>query len=227
MNLSERPRLEYYFVTFIDILGFSNMVEKDCNGPPDNVYFLPKLIDLYESMQKNRNDAGGLSFTQFSDSIVLSQRYSAEGFRDFAEQVISFQHTLLIQGVLCRGGLSYGKHYERANLLFSEALIKAYELENQQARYPRIVIDNDLIDLLSPRGMVPSPIIVREADGALFLDYLALGTVEQNHTAVQALTVGWEQMSINIREKLRWLREYFSFHYPENNDLSIDRFKRI
>lgn len=227
MNPPEVHLLAYHFVTFIDILGFSAMVETDCNGPPDGVYFLPKLLALYESVQRNRNDRSGLSLTQFSDSIVLAQPYSPGGFGDFARQIIIFQHSLLTQGVLCRGGLSFGKHYEQANFLFSEALIKAYLLESEQASYPRIIIDDDLIDLLSPQGVLPSGIIVREADGGIFLDYLAAGTAEQNLTAVRTLTVGWEQKPINIREKLRWLREYFSFSHPQISDLSVDRFKRI
>ena len=228
MNSGDRsPSLTYHFVAFVDILGFSQMVEKDCSGPPTGILYLPKLLDLYESISNSEGVRRGISITQFSDSIVLSKQFSQDGFRVFAENVISFQHSLLINGVLCRGGISYGKHYERSNFLFSEALIKAYRIESEQAGYPRIVIDSDLIDLLSPNGSFPSEIIIQEADGANFLDYLSAGDVEENLKAVQILTVDWGKKPVRVREKLRWLREYFSFYYPDKSGLIVSRFQRI
>lgn len=221
------PRLKYYFVAFIDILGFSRMVRKDCDGPPTSIFFLPKLFDMYQSILPKEGTNESISVTQFSDSVVLSQLYAKNSFNDFANNVINFQHSLLIHGVLCRGGLSFGKHYERSNFLFSEGLIKAYRIENEEAIYPRIVIDSDLVDLLSPDGALPHQLIIQEADGACFLDYLSAGNSEQNFEAVYNLTVDWEKKSVRIREKLRWLREYCCFCHPDIDRLGVERFQRL
>jgi hypothetical protein len=167
-----------------------------------------------------------MSITQFSDSIVLAQRYSSKGFLQFTNQVITFQRSLLVDGILCRGGLSYGKHYEEANFIFSEALIKAYRIESERANYPRIVIDDDLMDLLAPTGNISETPIIREADGASFLDYLRDCSREQTFEAIKAVTDGWETKSVRVREKLRWLRDYFSFSFPDVEDLHVQRFQR-
>jgi len=98
-NLSQ-IRLSYYYVAFIDILGFSNMVETDCNGPPNKVSLLPKLITLHKTVSKNKDQAEGSSVMQFSDSIVLAHPLLHNEFPKFASWVAKFQHSLFLEGVL-------------------------------------------------------------------------------------------------------------------------------
>lgn len=218
--------LNYHYVAFIDILGFSSMVQSDCDGPQSEILFLPKLLEAYDRATNEAQQNASMTVKQFSDAVVLAQLYSPDAFSQFINQVIAFQLSLLIDGVLCRGGVSYGKHYEKANFVFSDALIKAYRIESARANYPRIVVDDDLMDLLTPTGVVRSASIVREADGSRFLDYLRNCNRDQGLEAIRALTDGWEAEPVRVREKLRWLREYFSFSFPGFGDLDVRRFKR-
>lgn len=217
--------LTYHYIAFIDILGFSAMVHADCNGPSDSVTFLPRLLQLHNAVADDSADTQGFSVTQFSDSIVLSHPLSRDSFPRFVTWVGKFQYLLFLQGVLCRGGLSYGKHYQHESFLFSEALIKAYRIESEQAIFPRIVIDEDLLDLLQPTSGVPSNAIVREADGAHFVHYLVFGNETVDLKAVHSLTSGWESKPMRVREKLRWLRDYCSFSYPQAARFRGERFE--
>lgn len=219
--------LTYHFLAFIDILGFSSMVEADCNGPQEEISFLPKLLALHDQTALDIPDGNGVTFSQFSDSVIVAQRYTLNTFSAFARHVMKYQRSLFFAGVLCRGGLSYGKHYEKENFVFSEALIKAYRIENERAKYPRIVIDDDLLDLLSPVDGIPESTITKEADGASFLDYLRDCDREDGLRAVNELTEGWETKPLRVREKLGWLREYFSFSFSDPDSFHVQRFRRV
>jgi len=55
---------------------------------------------------------------------------------------------LLTDGILLRGGISIGGHKEDNNMIFSEALVKAYKIEKDKAVTPRILIDSEIIELI-------------------------------------------------------------------------------
>jgi len=56
----------------------------------------------------------------------------------------TYQNLLIEKGIFVRGGISIGSFYSDDNIIFSGALVKAVELE-KRAKFPRIVIDKDLI----------------------------------------------------------------------------------
>ncbi|WP_299229491.1 hypothetical protein [uncultured Psychroserpens sp.] len=63
------------------------------------------------------------------------------------DDISNFQKLLLLEGILIRGGMTYGKIYfnEMTSQLFGPAMNRAYFIENNLAKYPRIVIDPEVI----------------------------------------------------------------------------------
>jgi hypothetical protein len=199
-----------HFVAFIDILGFSEMVRADCESsdPPRYLQLLHdshlRAIGLF-----GRDLEGGLM--QFSDSIIFSKPFDFGQLAIFIDAVSSWQKSLLLDGLLCRGGVTFGKHFVKDKFLFSKAMIDAYVLETSQARFPRIVVSNDLIELASAEIPISSLNLCKGDDGAIFVDYLRYTTDAEKETlakAVIGVTSGAEKLSSSVQEKLRWLTRY-------------------
>ena len=77
---------------------------------------------------------------------------------------------MLNNGIVVRGGISFGNDYSDESLIFSMALVKAYTLESKKAIYPRIVIDNDLIDIVKRSLEVPSKLILDILNNSILYD---------------------------------------------------------
>jgi hypothetical protein len=145
------------FVAFLDILGFKKLIDDHYSGK--NVNALPLLkISLKEaekfaikySKQYLKKYKIKFSFKQFSDCVSISMPLNPEhnisdSFGIFINVIRLYQLILLDNNILIRGGISVGGHFENSNIIFSDALVKSYKLESQNAIYPRILVDKELI----------------------------------------------------------------------------------
>jgi hypothetical protein len=59
---------------------------------------------------------------------------------------------MVIQGVIFRGRITYGKIFHNEEFVFGPAMIKAYNLEHDVATFPRIVIDKSSLELKNDDG---------------------------------------------------------------------------
>lgn len=147
---------ENHIVAFIDILGFKSHVESYLNGDKE---ILDKINHAFEDALNSPYmpifEKLGLKihYKQFSDCISLAFLDISSGnlkvdtilLCGFIHFLRSINVNMLLIDLYLRGGLSVGFHHENENMIFSEGLIKAYELE-LKAVYPRIIIDAVLVD---------------------------------------------------------------------------------
>lgn len=138
MRINYQNRL----VAFIDILGFKNIVYAS-DTKPITKYF-DFVFNTFSKVSKNSN----FNYHLISDSIVVSTNLSKENLILVSRTLCILQYRLLAQGILVRGAISYGQLYlnKAKNIIVGTGLINAYNLE-QQANYPRIIIDKGLIPL--------------------------------------------------------------------------------
>ena len=94
---------------------------------------------------------------------------------------IEIQHLVQIQcelmardGILIRGGLCIKECYVDEEFIFGPGLIQSYRLESEIAVFPRILIDDELVQL-PLGGHLWGPAIRRGEDAAYFIDYLYAG----------------------------------------------------
>lgn len=152
------------------------------------------------------------SITQFSDSVVIARPYDQEQFHAFIGGVATYQRLLLDQGLLCRGGIAVDKHFSNGSFTFSAGLISAYMVESTAARYPRVVVSKDVLDLVFPSLEGVPKGLVKEDDGLLFVDYLGA----TSRTRPKALVSNVKEIvarlttseNSSIREKGLWLASY-------------------
>lgn len=217
--------LSLHYLAFIDILGFSEMVETDCAAPPDaDTLNLNKLFETHSTTKKALGELDGYNLTQFSDSIVLSRSFShnIEDFRQFLGIVSKYQADLLENGLLCRGGISYGKHCEDSSFLFSKALINAYSIETKTAKYPRIVVDQNLLQLITPnKPDLRTLPLLKGDDNEFFINYLEITHKDKAQEIISQLVSSSAGKTNTVREKILWLSRYYDKLHNESTSPPI------
>src|SRR5689334_17096977 len=94
--------LDYSTVAFLDVLGFSAMVEHDSRGTPK---YLPIFIHAIEQVNDSIANKA-VEVKMFSDSIVLSAALNPQNVVDVALAVSELQRCFLREGILLRGGIA-------------------------------------------------------------------------------------------------------------------------
>lgn len=203
-------QLGSHFVAFIDILGFSNMVRSDCESsePPR---YLQLLYEAHINSISLFNKDLKCELIQFSDSIVFSKPFDFGQLESFLDAIAAWQKSLLLNGLLCRGGVAFGKHFAKDKFLFSKAMIDAYLLESSRARFPRIIISDDLLELAESTIQINLLKLYKEDDGATFINYLRWTKEAEKQElakAVKKIISEANNRSSSVQEKLRWLTRY-------------------
>lgn len=201
--------LKQHFVAFLDILGFKEMVQSDTTGKC-NVN-LSKLFRCHQSASQIFKDGLDCQISQFSDSIVISKPFSADSFEWFSIRIAQYQQLLLNEHLLCRGGIAVNEHFSNGSFTFSAGLIDAYKVESKTARYPRVVVSPEVMELIYPDIKICPPFLIQEDDGLYFVDYIGLDLRKRNRlanslTAVVTSTLASTESS--VREKGQWLAAY-------------------
>ncbi len=165
----------------------------------------------------------------FSDCICVSCEYTVENIFYLIYELAFIQLYFSCEGIFLRGALSKGNHFENDRMIFSEGLIKAYEIE-QTAIYPRIIIDKDIIEQIKKDndsyfptyiGFTKQDFLIQSPDGQFFIDYLnflyeeGLNQIEflQEHKKSIIDNVNQNLKNIKILDKYRWIAEYHNYKF--------------
>jgi hypothetical protein len=151
-------------VAFIDILGFKDIVKANDKSKNDDIIFelqlaleqaFKKSITTNKHWVDNELLKEKLKHKQFSDNIYISFDFK-DDYSDYELAVYMvttiaahYQRIMLTKGFYVRGGIATGTVYFDEYMIFSNALIKAYEIESKIAKYPRIIIDDGVIKKLN------------------------------------------------------------------------------
>lgn len=218
--------LDYNFLAFLDILGYSNMVKSDLEGPKGEEKNFEKLLNLHKETTELKYENLNFTIIQFSDSIIISAPFKLDSFHSFSKLVAEYQLKLLKNGIAIRGGITYGKHYYKNDFLFSSALIDAYILESKVARFPRIIVSDDLMDLLSNDDKVNLEYIISDNNYKI-IDFLYKSELSEED--LRAIEVYIKKLEINmidtVSEKGLWLKEYLNFKLPIDT-IQYERFRK-
>lgn len=151
-------------------------------------------------------------------------------------------------GLLIRGGLTVGELYHDENIVYGPAMIRAYEMENKMAIYPRIIVDmkafaqycSNYIDDSVKTSKILS-LIECDQDGMLFIDMLRQSTgfylEGYYHWLVDIRSIvveGLKNDDLSVLMKYRWFKNYFNavvldggLSYPECDDKSLKEIESV
>jgi hypothetical protein len=202
-------------LAYIDILGFKKTVENtiDKKTGAEVVYKTERIDSLLdeEHFHLNIRDCllgepkiEGKVTSQFSDTVVISYLKESNIY-DILLNIYLLCTMALEKGFLYRGAIVCGKVHHTEHKIFGPALIKAYEMEKSKAIFPRVIVDEDILDIVKnnySRYPIPDAgyndmmkLILKDFDGKLFLNY-----IDKLYTGVD-IGIKGEQ------EHLRWLCE--------------------
>jgi hypothetical protein len=171
-------------VTFIDVLGFSDLLRSDPSG--EQVLRVASRLRLYgtEDLDGRRASLRGTAI-HFSDCVVRCTplRDGDDPLPEVLEELEDLtylQGELLAEGILLRGGVAVGPAHIGPDGVLGPAVLDAYTLECKHAVYPRIVLHPNLANHLSIDGDSGHGIYARDRlrltrasdDGLQFVDYL-------------------------------------------------------
>lgn len=242
---------EERFIAFVDILGFKEIVKKASN----DVEYQEKVSKVLNYIAKIRNDNYYSDWARhgvfndvsvFSDSIVISypcDRSDGDGLFYLLMDLIHLCFILIRNDIYVRGGITVGKVIHNQNISWGSAFVQAYELENQNAIYPRIIIDKKAIERgkelyyqkfpLDENGDDLGKLISRDADGAYFLDYLSqwgeFDYPEDYFEWLEHIRVSVENNLKNeseprIKMKYVWFARYYNDTVKKLNECSQSKF---
>lgn len=129
-------------VAFLDILGFSRLVEM-ADDPKWRTAIEGVLQTLRSTLAPN--EAHSLRLTQFSDCIVISAPVEPYGVNLVMHGATILASNLLNHMVLLRGGIAVGNLIHTNDVLFGPGLLRAYG-KDISGGPPRISIDQTLED---------------------------------------------------------------------------------
>ena len=136
--MNNKAVYEKRIVAFMDILGFSTMVE-DSKVDTTMRRKIKKATEIVrESFRPSDEDR---KVTTFSDSAVVSYKLkSTASLFYLLMDIIHLQLDLGNLGIMIRGGIATGDCYHDGRIIFGPAMNEAYRLESKVAKWPRVVI---------------------------------------------------------------------------------------
>ena len=175
------------YLAFLDILGFSQYVNKEENGQAtaDLFDFVKKLCWFF-----NTSPELHIQISFFSDTIIMTTNEL-----DHLILPINIAESYLKKslGLLFRGGIVYGKYYHKDGVTFGPAVVAGYELE-KKAIYSRILIDEKIdklkdnisyfVDIdgctcFNPFGMFFMEIVASAPEGMVYPDNIEKELIEK------------------------------------------------
>jgi hypothetical protein len=195
-------------VAFIDILGFSKIIEQyDAGKLPNVLKKLNTAIDPAVGLIKNGHPTqvdspffrwkDCLDARLFSDCLCAAAplEYKTYGlieqFKFFYKYITGYQIVLMEKGFFARGAVTIGSHYADNNMIFSGGLVEAYNLETKKAIYPRIIVSENLLAQLYKLASVHSEdlnyMLARGNDGVCFLNHFNYNLIDSNLMGKMAL----------------------------------------
>ncbi len=205
-------------IAFIDILGWSQAVEASIDDAElrrvllNSIWFLLARTKDYvetETAELPSKD----EFSQFSDCIIVSFPY--HDYKDLARLlrfVAEFQDSMIVSGLPLRGGVTVGPLFHTETFAFGPAMNRAYDLESEIAKFPRVIIDPALNDELEiaicsfPRHW---PFVIRGDDEIYETEFLTgFARSESLSRVIDERIENWifeHQENQRVLEKYEWL----------------------
>jgi hypothetical protein len=128
------------YCAFIDILGFSGLISDLDRGKVSVAEIHRVLSAIHARPNAARPQHADLRSQSISDAVALSAAPNAAGFDAICTAAEELSRRLLRSGYFARGGMTKGRLYHDHSTVFGPALVEAYRLESQIAKFPRIVI---------------------------------------------------------------------------------------
>ncbi|MCF6440453.1 hypothetical protein L1077_13535 [Pseudoalteromonas luteoviolacea] len=142
------------FVAFLDVLGFQEMLNEHKKEK------LEKYFKIVEKEIHNLKSADTIikryiKSIVISDSIILcvepnNDQNKIQYLRELCIAIAKIQYELMSENIFLRGAITFGNvHFDvERHQIVGPAYVKAYKMEEDLAKFPRVILDTELVVLL-------------------------------------------------------------------------------
>jgi hypothetical protein len=229
-------------ISYVDILGFRSIVE---NQTPNSV---SRAIHRFQ----RSSDVHAESHTSmaFSDLIVRVARLDGkpdhlETYRRIcveASDIAYAQWHMMKKGYVVRGAITVGRIRADGQAVYGPGLIRAYDLEREMAKQPRVILDPAVADefqLSSDREASDftqsDDYFSTSEDGFVFVDYVRIACGADAEYGAQesifltdhrwTIQAGLRSPDPRVKAKYEWLKRYHIWAVEElgvREEIGID-----
>lgn len=218
-DISYRYSPEIYFA-YIDVLGFKQTYDE--NSGKSTANFALKYRNTFQYFANLMNTTVFSSLEQQHAGQTSDSLYFYTSRIDhlalFIKLYTHFSLYAMSENVFFRGGIAKGSLFiDAPHQFYGDSVINAYLLEENIAKLPRVVIDNDTFTALQKVSEADG-LIVNEGDRNYIKPFIYIPTIELQNTfgypenlLFSITTEEWKKIGRNIRSNRK------RFEFDENN----------
>lgn len=167
-------QVKKYLILYYDILGYKQLL-KEFRSQDDYLKLIDdgfklaeQIVNMYKEIKINK--------IVFSDNVVIAIDFeycTSEVIFKFLKMACFIQNYLVLQSTFIRGAIVVGDLYFSKDpvYVFGQGLVDAYIIENDQAKYLRIIINDQSIKILNEK-QIDKHIFIKDSDEKYFLNYM-------------------------------------------------------
>lgn len=238
---------DYCIIGYLDILGSTERIksEDDSDESLNSVFNLYSATSSLIKVIKHAGDISNIRVRIFSDNIILLYPFKDRDLHRLKQKKLIEEISRSLPLVVAlsaifqivafaglkwciRGGITDGRVFNNGELIWGKGLVRAYDIENTEAKYPRIVIDEELINEFG----INEDIAVREwcgvaldEDGKYYVDFVnIMGRLSESPEVGNAIYEMFEKNFAELEsdnekvlDKYRWFVKTYanSMNNPE------------
>ena len=227
-----------YFVAYLDLLAGKQLMQ---THEDESLNQLHSLLQVAKESCSHSNKAlfPNCKVKIFSDNIIIACKLTGKIERDLSKinSALTLVSAIQIVGMemyhyLFRGGATIGNLFIDDIMVWGNALVRAYDLENSLALYPRIIVDIPLLDMLTmdqdiTTGDYSKYAITLDTDNMYYLDYLKSYcqltiTAKYRMKLIEESYIYYMERLPSeadyVRQKLSWQVSYLKRYIENNNE---------
>ncbi len=207
-------------VAFIDLLAVSHKIEVDSQWTLNSVWL------FYSYITEELKSFDNVKYKIFSDNILICEEIDEKNPQQAVLDVFAIVEKIelfmmKIGALFIRGAVSIDDLHYSENFVYGKALLKTYNLESKVANYPRVIIDESIVNIIID-SKIP---VLQDNDKLYFYDFLQARINRSGERLSQELATLRGNILVNLKskdinpkiiEKMKWIINYFNYSCEKN-----------
>lgn len=209
-------------IAFVDVLGIGALIKEHThNDEHEAIYKIEKIRKIVEDSNKRVRETKNIDldrfyYLQISDSFVFV--CDPKNVIPLIELLSTIQMRIITEcQFLLRGAITIGDAIveEFAKYIVGPAYIQAYELQDNDAIYPRIIVDQSVTQAIKKIAPSIEDYLQRDSDKEFFVDYIKI------YMKKESLNEKNVKIKLSQENVFNYLRENFNKNYKnEKHNIS-------
>ncbi len=207
-RIKEVKKYSNQLIAFIDILGIKDLIEKHRNN--DEHIAIDKIREIRKIVETSTERHDSIDYLQISDSFVFV--CDPKTVIPLIELLSTIQLRIITEcQFLLRGAITIGDAIveEGGKFIVGPAYIKAYQLQDNDAIYPRIIVDRSVTNAIKKSAHSVKGYLNRDSDREFFVDYIKI------YIQKESLSKAKIKSRLRREKTFDYLKDNFKENYKE------------